>query len=261
MNTCLLITFVLQQGDRNITERLSAECVQPDWKMLILHYLGLDHIGHVEGPFSAKVPGKLEEMDKVVTKIVSSMSRWNKNSYLPALFLLTADHGMRDGGGHGGSTQNEILVPFIVTGPNCSSSQVTYNQIDVSTTLSILLGLPIPYSSIGVIIPELLADFTPAETLYAFHYNNDRLLDKVRRQFQFDRIEDQEFFKQHTKAITSHGMFYNSGQKDNFQYKLSKLSYESSAKEMSSLLSQNFLKYDLWAIGSGVFICSWVSSI
>lgn len=39
------------------------------WTMLILHFLGLDHIGHVEGPFSAKVPDKLKEMDSNIMEI------------------------------------------------------------------------------------------------------------------------------------------------------------------------------------------------
>lgn len=32
-------------------------------------YLGLDHIGHVEGPFSKLVPPKLKEMNDVVKLI------------------------------------------------------------------------------------------------------------------------------------------------------------------------------------------------
>lgn len=47
-----------------------------DWKLMILHYLGLDHIGHVEGPFSEKVPGKLLEMDSVIEEIYEAMKVW-----------------------------------------------------------------------------------------------------------------------------------------------------------------------------------------
>lgn len=46
------------------------------WRMLILHFLGLDHIGHVEGPFSAKVPGKLKEMDLTIWDINSHLDRF-----------------------------------------------------------------------------------------------------------------------------------------------------------------------------------------
>lgn len=47
-----------------------------DWELMILHYLGLDHIGHVEGPFSKKVPLKLKEMDDVIAEIVKSTKLW-----------------------------------------------------------------------------------------------------------------------------------------------------------------------------------------
>lgn len=43
---------------------------------MILHYLGLDHIGHVEGPYSPKIPTKLREMDAVIKQIHSQMIKW-----------------------------------------------------------------------------------------------------------------------------------------------------------------------------------------
>lgn len=64
------------EGDKNITKVLSSELKRQDWRLLILHYLGLDHIGHVEGPFSSKVPPKLREMDNVVRHIHSNMLKW-----------------------------------------------------------------------------------------------------------------------------------------------------------------------------------------
>ena len=41
---------------------------------MILHYLGLDHIGHLAGPLSPLVPPKLEEMDNIVKRIYESVS-------------------------------------------------------------------------------------------------------------------------------------------------------------------------------------------
>lgn len=64
------------QGDKNITKRLHAELKHADWELLILHYLGLDHIGHVEGPYSNKVPGKLQEMDNVAMRINLELLEW-----------------------------------------------------------------------------------------------------------------------------------------------------------------------------------------
>lgn len=64
------------QGDKNITKLLNAELKYADWQLLILHYLGLDHIGHVEGPYSSKVPGKLQEMDNVAMRINLELLEW-----------------------------------------------------------------------------------------------------------------------------------------------------------------------------------------
>ncbi|CAH8626914.1 unnamed protein product [Schistosoma mattheei] len=80
----------------------------PDtWDGLILHYLGLDHIGHIEGPKGSSIPKKIREMDEVIHSILevlmNSSSIINKNW----LFILTGDHGMSDKGSHGGSTTGE----------------------------------------------------------------------------------------------------------------------------------------------------------
>lgn len=43
---------------------------------MILHYLGLDHIGHVEGPRSPKMPYKLVEMDSAIEKLDRHLQQW-----------------------------------------------------------------------------------------------------------------------------------------------------------------------------------------
>lgn len=65
---------------------LDDELKQYDWQLLVLHFLGLDHIGHVEGPFSDKVPPKLAEMDGVVTNIHWNMKKWVRS--IPTLFEI-----------------------------------------------------------------------------------------------------------------------------------------------------------------------------
>lgn len=70
------IIIFSSKGDSNITQRLHAELRHADWDLLILHYLGLDHIGHVEGPYSPLVPGKLQEMDNVAMRIHLELLEW-----------------------------------------------------------------------------------------------------------------------------------------------------------------------------------------
>lgn len=64
------------KGDKNITHRLESELKAADWELLILHYLGLDHIGHVEGPKSSKIHTKLQEMDNVIMRIHLEALEW-----------------------------------------------------------------------------------------------------------------------------------------------------------------------------------------
>lgn len=36
--------------DNNVTRHISTELQNHDWTGMIMHYLGLDHIGHKSGP-------------------------------------------------------------------------------------------------------------------------------------------------------------------------------------------------------------------
>ena len=64
--------FLHFQVDENVTRHIDDEMLKNDWDILILHYLGLDHIGHISGPSSNLVHPKLSEMDSVLYKISSN---------------------------------------------------------------------------------------------------------------------------------------------------------------------------------------------
>lgn len=59
----------------NVTRNMKKELHNNDWTVMILHYLGLDHIGHVEGPQGKHINSKLEEMDKVIEYIYENFIR------------------------------------------------------------------------------------------------------------------------------------------------------------------------------------------
>ena len=61
-----------------MTRHLKEELAVEDWDVMTLHYLGLDHIGHVYGPTSKLIAPKLLEMDAVVHQIYTAMSFWVK---------------------------------------------------------------------------------------------------------------------------------------------------------------------------------------
>lgn len=65
--------FLPLQVDDNVTRHLDKVLQREDWDMLILHYLGLDHIGHVFGPSNPLIGQKLSEMDSILMKIHSAL--------------------------------------------------------------------------------------------------------------------------------------------------------------------------------------------
>lgn len=81
--------------DANVTRHLQAELAADDWDILILHYLGVDHIGHLEGPNSLRMPAKLAEMDAVLERLWSAMADPSTRlGRRRPLLLLLSDHGM-----------------------------------------------------------------------------------------------------------------------------------------------------------------------
>ena len=84
----------LFEVDDNVTRHLSSELSKEDWRIMVLHYLGLDHIGHVEGPHSLLVRPKLQEMDHIVKRIHHRFIAWvrrNKLNFWMCFVLVSRD--------------------------------------------------------------------------------------------------------------------------------------------------------------------------
>lgn len=187
--------------------------------------------------------------------------------------------GMRDSGGHGGSTYPEINVPLIFLGPTCSQPEYSYNQIDLPATLSVLFGLPIPASSIGVVIPNLLANLSMEQKLYAYHYNGERLLQKLIQLDGSRKYDDEgerksfsetsltrllqfccsisEFFSRWIVAKNAHKTFLqlNSNSTEQIQvFESAERNYIIASKAMSKKLADSCVNFDHVSIAIGL-IC------
>ena len=135
------------------------------WDLFVTHFLGVDHIGHTHHAHHPLMQERLLRMDKAVKKVIENLSE-------DALLLLYGDHGMTDDGNHGGATREETDAALVVYsrggGLRTNSTSGTLlppivSQIDLVPTLSLLLGLPVPFSSLGQPIPALF----PGETALA----------------------------------------------------------------------------------------------
>ncbi|KAI3383239.1 hypothetical protein SNEBB_009197, partial [Seison nebaliae] len=187
--------------DTNVTRNLIKEFENkmnfPD--ILILHYLGLDHIGHSITPNKQNVEWKLREMDETIFFTISRlMEKCLMNENERTVLIITGDHGMAKEGGHGGSSMEEIRTvtlfvsitrerakEFFKIFPNklielklkgksyklskknnnnhnsiiFNTSYETYRQVDLVPTICSLFHLSFPTQNIGIMIPEVLHYF------------------------------------------------------------------------------------------------------
>ena len=147
--------------------------------LVVLHYLGLDHIGHVMGPDSPEMLRKQREMDNVIQFIYNQFVR---SSGSRAHLVVLSDHGMAARGGHGGSSSlethtvmalltrktlfrgSEMLPPcvsrYAVPNPNNTAELEECDQTVVASVLSSLLGLGSPslcslWSPAGPVVHQL----------------------------------------------------------------------------------------------------------
>ncbi|KAF7886705.1 uncharacterized protein EAF02_003352 [Botrytis sinoallii] len=149
------------------------ELMKDDWNTMVLHYLGLDHIGHKAGPRSPNMIPKQQEMDGIVRLIYENMET---QDYLSStLLVLCGDHGMNDAGNHGGSAPGETSPALVFMSPKFKDLRherqrlevpapfeeefqyyKTVEQSDIAPTLGALLGFPAPKNNLGAFIDDFL---------------------------------------------------------------------------------------------------------
>ncbi|KAI1947587.1 major facilitator super transporter protein [Ophidiomyces ophidiicola] len=184
--------------DNNVTRHIPEELQNDDWSAMIMHYLGLDHIGHKAGPYSPYMVPKQREMDSIVKKIYTAMEE--KAHLSSTVLVLCGDHGMTDAGNHGGASPGETspALTFISPKfrhfhkgndcPTIPSEDLNYyhlvEQSDIAPTLAGLLGFPVSLNNLGVFIPEFLS-LWPQDTrrLNLLYSNAEQILNVVKETF------------------------------------------------------------------------------
>ncbi|CAI0419877.1 unnamed protein product [Linum tenue] len=174
------------QVDFNVSRHLEKELSQSDWNLLVLHYLGLDHVGHIGGRSSFLMGPKLTEMDEVVEMIHSHAIQPQGDDHERTLLVVVSDHGMTESGNHGGSSYEETdsLVLFIGLQNEITdqASVSSIHQVDLTPTLALLYNLPIPKNNVGILIAETFDSLPEDKRLRALQLNSWQLLRLVQAQ-------------------------------------------------------------------------------
>ncbi|EGW33205.1 uncharacterized protein SPAPADRAFT_150970 [Spathaspora passalidarum NRRL Y-27907] len=169
------------------------------WDLLVGHFLGVDHVGHRYGPRHFSMKEKLNQMNEVLEHVVSNLDD-------DTLLVVIGDHGMDSTGNHGGDAPDELestLFMYSKSGKFLKKDESAYdvsnegrnyrsvNQIDLVPTISLLLGLPIPYNNLGFPVDEafssheeiLTASYNTLKQLKTFRDNTPNLAHTLLEQF------------------------------------------------------------------------------
>ncbi|CEP06825.1 hypothetical protein [Parasitella parasitica] len=177
----------LDSVDNAILSRLWDVVDGDDWEVTIAHFLGVDHCGHTFGPADPNMERKLNQMNSVVERLISDYVDQD------TLLVVMGDHGMSVEGDHGGESIEELISTLFMYSRRqltltsdyyqalyrrihharalklgydipVISQRLGYDaaaypivaQIHLAPTLAYLLGTPIPFGSLGAIIPDVI---------------------------------------------------------------------------------------------------------
>ncbi|KAH9726384.1 GPI ethanolamine phosphate transferase 3 [Citrus sinensis] len=101
---------LIHQVDNGCIEHLLPSLYEEDWDVLIAHFLGVDHAGHILGVDSVPMIEKLEQYNEILDKVIEVLDNQSgpgglhENTFL----LVMGDHGQTINGDHGGGSAEEV---------------------------------------------------------------------------------------------------------------------------------------------------------
>ncbi|CAA6668859.1 unnamed protein product [Spirodela intermedia] len=169
----------LHTVDNGCMEHLLPSLLREDWDVLIAHFLGVDHAGHIFGVDSSPMIEKLEQYNTILENVIETLKNHSGPGGLHenTFFVVMGDHGQTINGDHGGGTAEEVetsLFAMSLRSPASFSSipdgltckqdldgkqkcVSSMQQLDYAVTIAALLGVPFPFGSIGRVNHELYA--------------------------------------------------------------------------------------------------------
>ncbi|KAG4942356.1 hypothetical protein JHK85_047002 [Glycine max] len=91
----------INQVDNGCIEHLLLSLYEEDWDVLIAHFLGVDHAGHIFGVDSTPMIEKLEQYNTILESGPGS-------SHENTMLVVMGDHGQTLNGDHGGGSAEEV---------------------------------------------------------------------------------------------------------------------------------------------------------
>lgn len=147
--------FVQQVPAIRAAQEQGVEFVLAQPAMLrIADIISTDFAAHEYGGASPEYQAELQRIDAMIAVLSNRLDLSRET------LVITADHGHRDQGGHGGEEAEVLAIPVVMVGAGVRSSvTVSALQADIAPTIAALLGVGLPNASSGQPLEAvLLAD-------------------------------------------------------------------------------------------------------
>jgi len=159
--------------DLDVISFMNKKLAENDFDLLLTHILSVDHMGHSYGLKDDRVKEKIAVNDQLILDIIDTIDD-------DTTLVILGDHGMDALGTHGGGSIDETstaIVAFHKKGfqkykqtnltqvmRSINETVLSVKQQDIAPTLSMLMGIPIPFSNMG----QMINDIYPAVDYTAF---------------------------------------------------------------------------------------------
>lgn len=235
------------------------------WDFLFAHFLGVDHAGHRYGPDHPAMRDKLQQMNQVVLQMMEAVDD-------ETVLVVMGDHGMDTKGDHGGESDEEIeaalwmysarpafgrtQADFITPPENGKIRPV--RQIDLVSTLSLLLGLPIPFNNIGAPIAEAFSlpngpDWRALATVNQITVGQiQKYEEEYSKARNLDRDPDQQSFYEATMLLLESAV--NTVSVEDELFKEAYLAFRDYEGTILSLYRRLWTNFNLSDMALGIFV-------
>lgn len=123
-------------------------------RLILLHLPDIDEAGHDYGGASREYAQTVARVDSDLRRLIEGLQDSR------TAFIIVADHGHIDSGGHGGWEDEVVNVTGVIAGAGVLIRQGAAGLEDIAPTVAVLAGLPSPRHATGEVPESVLA--TPA---------------------------------------------------------------------------------------------------
>lgn len=246
----------LDTVDKGVLKNLYPELKKTDWNLLIGHFLGVDHCGHRYGPNHFEMSRKLTEMNEMIENVAELMDD-------DMILYLLGDHGMTITGDHGGGTELEVSSALFVYSKmpllNLSKNSKIVKQVNLVPTISTVLGIPIPFSNLGVLIYDAIPYFKNVDfpqwnfSLFALWSNVEQVMEYMQTYAKFSSTFDADQLKEHhDKYALLKSKIYGVTNEESFEQFLTSAS--ELLQNIRLMCEEVWIQFDAFSITRGLLL-------